>query len=70
MGAVTDMEKYTHAYETTYNYYVMNKVEGVWVKVSEDYPDVREAAQALGRLKEIYPQARLGGSRRPDRNAI
>jgi hypothetical protein len=70
MGAVTDMEKYMHPYETTYNYYVMNKVDGVWVKVSEDYPDVREAAQALGRLKETYPQARLGGSRRRDRNVI
>ncbi len=64
------MDEYMNAYETAYHYYVMNKVDGVWVKVSEDYPDVREAAQALSRLKELYPQARLGGSRRPDRNVI
>lgn len=54
------------AFETTYHYYVMNKVNGVWEKVSSDFPDVRQAAEELKRLRQDYPLARLGGTLRDD----
>lgn len=44
----------------------MSKLNGVWVKVSDDYPDVRDAAEALKHLREVYPDARLGGSGDPN----
>ena len=56
------MQKSFIAHGNTHCFYVMSKVNGVWVKVSDDYPDVRDAAEALKTLRKDYPDARLGGS--------
>lgn len=44
-------------------YYVMNRMDDAWIKVSEVYTDRKEATKAYDRLRKIYPFARLGGSK-------
>ncbi len=60
------MQKSFIAHGNAHCFYVMSKRNGVWVKVSDDYLDVRDAAAALKSLRETYPDARLGGSCDPN----
>ena len=60
------MQKSFIVHGNAHCFYVMSKLNGVWVKVSDDYPDVRDAAEALKHLREVYPDARLGGSGDPN----
>ena len=56
------MEKRVRTIESTHTYYVMDKVDGIWIRISDEYSDVREAARVLEKLRETHPFARLGGT--------
>jgi hypothetical protein len=55
------MEKPQDATSTKRVYFVMNSTSGVWVKVSDEYCRLSDAAKALEQLITSYPFARLGG---------
>jgi hypothetical protein len=44
-------------------FYVMDRRERGWVKVSAEYPTVDEAQKALEQLRRQFPFARVGGER-------
>ncbi len=44
-------------------FYVMDRRERGWVKVSAEYPTVGEAQKALEQLRRQFPFARVGGER-------
>ena len=46
------------------SFYVMNKSEGTWVRVSGHFSKFDDAQKELNRLRKEYPFARLGGTRR------
>lgn len=43
-------------------YFVMNKSDDHWIKVSETYTRRHDAEYALEQLRRTYPFARLGGA--------
>ncbi|HKH19587.1 MAG TPA: hypothetical protein VKB53_01530 [Gammaproteobacteria bacterium] len=43
-------------------YFVMNNTSGVWMKISDEYSRLSDAAKALEELLATYPFARLGGA--------
>ncbi len=45
------------------SYFVMNKSNGGWIRVSKDFEDKEAAEQELNRLRTTYPFARVGGTR-------
>ncbi|MCG6867197.1 MAG: hypothetical protein LJE91_00265 [Gammaproteobacteria bacterium] len=44
-------------------FFVMNRSEDHWIRLSKEYSSRMDAEKALEKLRLIYPFARLGGSR-------
>lgn len=57
------MEGSTPTKQKNRSYFVMNKANDAWVRVSKEFKQRHEAEAAWQKLRLTYPFARLGGDK-------